>query len=68
MGGVLRRRHHLDSVDPVGTDGFFRWLVAGPTAPAGTATVLPLGSTTPLVRATANPETIIRSAPRIDVV
>jgi len=52
----------------VGTDGFFRWLVAGPTAPAGTATVLPLGSTTPLVRATANPETIIRSAPRIDVV
>ena len=52
----------------VGTDGFFRWLVAGPSAPAGSGTVLPIGSTIPRVRATSSPETIIRSAPRIDVV
>ena len=51
----------------VGTDGFYRWLVAGPRATAGSATVLPLGRTTPLVRATGSPEVILRSAPEIDV-
>jgi hypothetical protein len=52
----------------VGTDGFFRWLVAGPAATGiGTAAVLQAGSTTPLVRATSAPEVIVRSGPRIDV-
>jgi hypothetical protein len=51
----------------VGTDGFSRWLVAGPNADPTGAKVLPLGRTVPLVRATQNPEVIVRDAPRIDV-
>jgi hypothetical protein len=51
----------------VGTDGFSRWLVAGPNADPTGATVLPLGRTVPLVRATQNPEVIVRDAPRIEV-
>jgi hypothetical protein len=52
----------------VGSDGYFRWLVAGPTATPGTATVLPLGRTQPVIRATENPEIIVRrKPPQIDV-
>lgn len=53
----------------VGTDGYFRWLVAGPDADPSGATVLPLGRTHPLIRATDNPEVIVRrtSIPPIDV-
>lgn len=52
----------------VGSDGFFRWLVAGPDATPGTATVLPLGRTHPVIRATDNPEIIVRrKPPEIDV-
>ncbi len=54
----------------VGTDGYFRWLVAGPAAtsnPGGTI-VLPLGPTVPKIRATSNPEVIIRdNVPTISV-
>lgn len=49
----------------VGTDGWFRWLVAGPDAPTpGSATVL-AASLRPLVRAVENPEVVVRDAPRI---
>lgn len=51
----------------VGADGYFRWLVAGPDADPGTAEVLPLAVTVPLVRSTENPELIVRSAPKIVV-
>lgn len=53
----------------VGSDGFFRWLVAGPDADPAGATVLPLGRTRPMIRATDNPEVIVRksSVPPIDV-
>lgn len=51
----------------VGTDGYFRWLVAGPDADPGTAIVLPVGTTQPLVRAVENPEIVVRGAPQIDV-
>lgn len=55
----------------VGSDGYYRWLVAGPSAtdnPAGT-TVLPLNRTQPKIRASANPELIIRGSlvPYIEV-
>lgn len=53
----------------VGTDGYFRWLVAGPSStsnPGGTI-VLPLGRTVPRIRATDNPEVVIRRGPPIDV-
>ena len=51
----------------VGTDGLWRWLVAGPAADPTGATALPLGRTVPLVRATANPEIEVEKAPPIDV-
>ena len=51
----------------VGTDGYSRWLVAGPNADPTGATVLALGRTVPLVRATENPEVVVRKAPPIDV-
>lgn len=43
-----------------------RWLVAGPAADPGTATVVP-ATVTPLLRAVDNPEIIVRDAPRIYV-
>lgn len=50
------------------TDGVTRWLVAAPDAVAGSAVaVLPLGTTKPRVRATSNPEVIVRDAPAIYV-
>ena len=50
------------------TDGITRWLVAGPDATAGSAVaVLALGTTKPRIRATSNPEVIVRDAPAIDV-
>lgn len=58
-----------EAFTPVGSDGYFRWLVAGPDAtsnPAGTIE-LPLGRTIPRIRTTDNPEVIIRDAPPIDV-
>lgn len=51
----------------VGTDGYYRWLVAGPTATPGSAKVLPLGRTHPLIRATDTPEIVVRDAPSINV-
>ena len=51
----------------VGTDGYFRWLVAGPQADPTGATVLKAGRTLPEVRATENPEIVVRDAPPIDV-
>lgn len=42
-------------------------LVAGPTADATGAVVLPLGRTLPVVRVTDNPEVVIRGAGPIDV-
>ena len=56
----------------VGTDGYSRWLVAGPDATSpGTAIVLPLGRTSPRIRATDSPEVIVRTSvdgvPTIDV-
>lgn len=51
----------------VGTDGWSRWLVAGPDAATpGTAVVL-AATVRPLVRATENPEVVVRDAPRIYV-
>ena len=44
----------------------FRWLVAGPDATPGDATVL-AGSVAPIVRATDDPEVIVRRAPTIYV-
>ena len=46
----------------VGADGYFRWLVAGPDADPTGAVVLAAGRTMPLLRATENPEVIIRNA------
>lgn len=51
----------------VGSDGYFRWLVAGPDADPAGAVVLPLGSTSPTIRATDSPEVVVRDAPRIYV-
>lgn len=54
------------------TDDEFRWLVSGPDFdPTGQVVAdseaLPLGSTTPIVRASDNPEVIYRKAPKITV-
>lgn len=43
----------------VGTDGYFRWLVAGPDADPTGATALPVGRTLPMLRATENPEVVV---------
>lgn len=46
----------------------FRWLIAGPAATIGSAVAVITGwSIVPKVRATANPELVVRSAPRITV-
>ena len=42
-----------------------RWLVAGPDADPGSATVLTASTTAPLIRAAANPEIVVRGAPLI---
>jgi len=48
-------------------DGFSAWLVAGATAPVGTAVAVITANTVPLLRLTANPEIIVRDAPLIEV-
>ena len=47
--------------------GNWRWLVAGPDAVPGTATVLSR-STGPKIRAVDNPEIVVRSAPGVTLV
>lgn len=47
--------------------GWFRWLVAGPSADPGAAVVLPSGPLRPLARAVDNPEIVVRSLPDINV-
>ena len=50
------------------TTGVTRWLVAGPDATLGSAVaMLALGATKPKIRATSNPEVIVRDAPTIYV-
>lgn len=45
-----------------------RWLIAGPDAAVGSAVAQLSGSVRPLVRATADPEIVVRDAPRIDLI
>lgn len=47
--------------------GWFRWLVAGPSADPGTAVVLPVGTHAPLARAVDTTEIVVRTLPNITV-
>lgn len=47
--------------------GWFRWLLAGPAADQGTATVLAVGKTEPLARGVDDTEIVVRDLPPIYV-
>ena len=49
----------------VGTDGFYRWLVAGPDVAPGEGATILAASVVPIVRATDSPEIIPRPGPGI---
>ena len=55
---------HDGEVDP-DEETFTRWLLAGPDAPLGTAVAVITADVVPIVRATDNPEIVVRKAPRI---
>lgn len=51
----------------VNVSGYSAWLVAGSLAALGTAVATVSSSVTPLVRLTANPEIVVRDAPKIQI-